>query len=243
MPTLSNYQHDIIAPNLTENVQADVPELIKNLGYQYATETSKRQEIFGIFICRYRGCKNEFRAMINNVKRGKVKSCGCRRRIRSSEVHRMHGLGRTRLYGEWHNMKRRCYDTKTSFYHLYGGNGVTVCDEWRNDFMAFRLWALNNGYADNLTLNRIKGNKSYSPSTCNWVDRSYQCQDTILLKSNNKSGYRGVTWNKRRKKWDAYIGLYNKHYYLGNYTDKIDAAKAYNKFIIEHGTHHPLNPV
>lgn len=89
-----------------------------------------------------------------------------------------------RIYG---NMKSRCYNPKTQHYADYGGRGITVCDEWLNKekvktatkgWLAFEKWALENGYADNLTLDRIDNRKGYNPENCRWVSMKEQSNNT-----------------------------------------------------------------
>ena len=76
-------------------------------------------------------------------------------------------------------MKKRCYNPHDARYDRYGGRGITVCDEWRNDFKAFYKWALENGYADNLTIDRIDNNKGYFPDNCRWADAETQCRNRV----------------------------------------------------------------
>lgn len=85
-----------------------------------------------------------------------------------------HGLRNTRLYNIWCCMKARCYRIKHDAYHNYGGRGITVCDEWLNDFKSFYDWANNNGYKETLTLDRIDNDKEYSPLNCKWSTRKEQ---------------------------------------------------------------------
>jgi len=76
-----------------------------------------------------------------------------------------HGDYKTRLYKIWADMKSRCYYQHNTHFNLYGERGITVCDEWQ-DYIAFRDWALNNDYYDDLTLDRIDNDKGYAPDNC-----------------------------------------------------------------------------
>jgi len=80
------------------------------------------------------------------------------------------------------DIKKRCYNKNSKRYHKYGGRGITICDEWLNDRTAFFLWSLANGYADNLSIDRIDNNKGYSPDNCRWVDSNIQMQNSTKAK-------------------------------------------------------------
>ena len=89
-----------------------------------------------------------------------------------------HGLSKTPLYKIWSNMKSRCYCKSATRYERYGGRGITVCDEWRKDFMAFYNWAYSSGYETGLSIERININLGYSPSNCKWILKSEQSKNT-----------------------------------------------------------------
>ena len=90
----------------------------------------------------------------------------------------------SRLYCTYKNMKRRCYDTKIPKYKSYGGRGIAVCNEWRNSYLAFKEWAINNGYNDMLTLYRIDVNGNYEPNNCRWItklEQRWNRTDTVYV--------------------------------------------------------------
>ena len=93
-------------------------------------------------------------------------------------INKTHGLTHTRIYSEWKNMRNRCKPnhkhSKTYYYR-----GISVCEEWLNSFENFYEWAINNGYNDNLSLDRIDNDKGYSPSNCHWIPfENQQCNRT-----------------------------------------------------------------
>lgn len=100
---------------------------------------------------------------------GRSKSCGC-----DGTNHRTHGQSNTRLFRIWANMKTRCYLNTKPDYKYYGGRGITICDEWKNDFQVFYDWAMCHGYREDLTIDRINVNGNYEPSNCRWVDMKTQ---------------------------------------------------------------------
>ena len=88
----------------------------------------------------------------------------------------IHGMSRTRLHRIWHAMKSRCFSSKHPHYKLYGGRGISVCDAWLN-FATFAEWALQNGYRDDLTIERKDGNLGYAPDNCTWATYAEQAHN------------------------------------------------------------------
>ena len=88
-------------------------------------------------------------------------------------MSKTHGMSHTRLHNIWLTMRQRCEKPKCSTYHKYGAKGIRVCTEW-GVFENFRDWSLSNGYADNLTIDRINPLGNYEPSNCRWVTQKVQ---------------------------------------------------------------------
>lgn len=107
-----------------------------------------------------------------NLRRGKSTSCGCRYRT---------GLRRDNpgLSNTWKCMKSRCYNKKHTHYNAYGGRGIKICDEWKNDFQAFYDWAMSNGYKTGLTIDRIDMDGNYEPSNCQWITKSENSRKAV----------------------------------------------------------------
>lgn len=89
----------------------------------------------------------------------------------------------------WRGMKARCYNSNSSKFKYYGGRGISVCDEWK-DFKTFYTWAIENGYRDGLTIDRIDVNGNYEPTNCRWVSKSVQNRNR---RNNRTLSYRGET--------------------------------------------------
>ena len=116
------------------------------------------------------------------------------------EIGSKGGRSNSRIYNTWLHMKGRCYRKTDDHYKHYGEKGITMCDEWKNDFKAFHDWSMSNGYADNLTIDRINNDGNYEPSNCRWVTMKEQCNNrtsnvilTINGESHNIQGWSEIT--------------------------------------------------
>ena len=121
---------------------------------------------------------------------GDIVSCGCYREEHKREFGKIHGLHSHKLYGVWSGIVQRCTNNRASNYSRYGGRGIAVCDEWRDDFKAFYDWAITHGYNDGLTIDRIDVNGNYTPNNCRWVfprDQYSNKRNTVNIT------YNGVT--------------------------------------------------
>jgi hypothetical protein len=167
---------------------------------------------------------------LTSIKAGAL-SCGCRQR----EIVTTHGQSRQRnsLYYAWVNMRSRCTDPNAKYFSDYGGRGIRVCPEWDNSFEEFQTWALSNGYAKGLTLDRRRNNEDYSPDNCRWVDRTTQQRNRRPVKGSS-SKYVGVSFVQKHQRWLASIKIARKSINLGLFATELDAAKARDSYIIEH---------
>ena len=213
-----------------EEVERDMtPKLIGEVYKKFPTKTSKQKATYGLFECQY--CKKEFETQINSVKRGQTRSCGC---------FATHGLGSNKFYQTWYGMLQRCTNLEHRSYKWYGARGITVCEEWQ-DVTNFVAWAEStHPNMEGYTLDRINNDKGYSPENCTWSDKTTQAINKRMQK-NNKSGYVGVIWHIRNKKWGANIRINKILKQIGPFKTIEEAIQARDNYIIENNLPHKLS--
>lgn len=140
---------------------------------EYESRVTKggRRRIFWKCIC---DCEKITWVDAGCLTSGNTKSCGCVK----INFFLTHGLSETRLYNIWTDMKQRCYNSNSKAYEYYGGRGIVICDEWKEDFTNFYNWANENGYSDELTIERKDCNGNYEPSNCCWITQFEQHGNT-----------------------------------------------------------------
>lgn len=80
-------------------------------------------------------------------------------------------------YNSIYGMKSRCYDKTDKRYSDYGGRGIEICPEWLENFENFVSWSLENGFDDNLQIDRIDNDSGYSPQNCRWISIKENCRN------------------------------------------------------------------
>ena len=135
-----------------------------------------------IWLCRC-DCGNEKEILRNSLVSGTTKSCGCLEKEVKATMHLKHGMEKSRIWNIWTGMRDRCSRPNNKNYQRYGGRGIRVCPEWDSDFQNFYDWSMENGYSDDLTIDRIDNDGNYEPSNCRWVTRKEQTRNRSITKT------------------------------------------------------------
>lgn len=135
-------------------------------------------------------CGEERDVLRGNLVKGRQTSCGCYVREINSKRMTTHGESKSHLYIVWAAMKRRCYNPNSKDYKNYGGRGIILCPEWKENFTLFRDWAIKNGYKQGLQIDRKDTNGNYEPSNCRWV--------TQIENENNRRDTKKVIYNNKQ---------------------------------------------
>lgn len=138
---------------------------------------------------------------------GNTKSCGCYSKEVTMKRTYKHGMTRTKLYSTWNEIKQRCNNKNSLSYKYYGAKGISICPEW-TDYRNFYNWAIETGYKEDLTIERIDVSKDYCPNNCKWIPLSEQ--------SKNKSNTIYIEYNGETKSlcdWASLIGVSRRTLY------------------------------
>jgi len=162
-------------------------------------KTTKRKNGYIVYKCKCHSCGRTLEKTLEHLSRRRKQghnnmTCGC------YDKHHNHlyknGLSSTRLRYIYDGMKARCYNTNNPSYRNYGYRGINICKEWLENFENFYNWAINNGYKDELTIDRIDVDGNYEPNNCRW--------STKLEQASNKRNIAFITFNgvtKPIKEW------------------------------------------
>lgn len=122
-----------------------------------------------MWICKC-DCGNTKVIRSRDLRNGTTRSCGClQKELARERASTLKGRHLEKLHGVWNTMKQRCNNPRSKDFKYYGARGVSVCELWREDYLAFREWALSNGYAEGLTIDRINVDGDYTPDNCRWI--------------------------------------------------------------------------
>lgn len=162
--------------------------IIEDLGYP---KTSNHRMVIAKCVC---GKTNQY--FLGNIKSGKSLSCGC-----IQNKFKKHGLNTHALYRRYYSMLDRCYNANCKTYNRYGGRGITVCDEWKNNFQAFYDWAISTGWSKELAIDRVNNDGNYEPSNCRWATDKMECR--------NRSSNKIIEFNNNKKCVAEWCEIYN----------------------------------
>ena len=182
-------------------------------------------------------CGNETIVLGFNLKNQNTESCGC--------LHKKHGLYNHPLYAVYHSMKGRCENQNNSDYDRYGGRGIKVCDEWRNDLKKFYDWCIKNEWNKGLEIDRIDNDGNYCPENCRFVTTLENSHNRTLLRNDNKTGYVGISYDRAAGKYRSRIQsvlspLNGKSRNFGYFEAIEEAVIVRDKFIIENNLPYEL---
>lgn len=183
-----------VGASLNLNREAEVGDKFNRLTIISKHIVYKHNQNMTMAVCNC-DCGKQHECKLTAIVSGYTKSCGCLKSEKASARLKVsnfkHGkadLKNNRIFRIWSAIKTRCFNQKIKEWKNYGGRGITICEEWKKDYEIFEKWALENGYSDELTIDRINVNGNYEPSNCRWVGKDLQArnrrnnrQDTVKI--------------------------------------------------------------
>lgn len=153
------------------------------------------------------------------IRNGTIFSCGCYNKEVTKALLQTHKMSNTKLYYVYREMIQRCCNPNNKGYKNYGGRGISICEDWRRDFINFYKWAISNGYEEGLSIDRIDVDGNYEPSNCRWataVQQSNNLRNNVII---NYKGHCGTIAEVARALGIKYGVLYMR-LFRSKYTNK-----------------------
>jgi hypothetical protein len=150
-------------------------------------------------------CGNEIITTGKHLRSKNTRSCGCLQKdlARDNKENIIHGICYTRIYRIWSSIRTRIYNQKYHSYSRYGEIGITICEEWAS-VENFYKWAMENGYEDGLSIDRIDVYGNYEPSNCRWA--------TQKIQANNRTNNIFITLKGETKTLSGWCEYYELNY-------------------------------
>ena len=141
------------------------------------------------------------------------------------------------IYSRWSNMKQRCYNPNHHSYHNYGGRGITICDEWKDNFKSYfdYVMSLPNAMKSNYVLDREDNDGNYEPGNLRWVTPKIQRMNQ--RKKPSQTGFTGIDLYEMKYgyRYRPIIVVDGKKIYLESHRDLIAAVISRDQYIIDNG--------
>jgi hypothetical protein len=158
------------------------------IGPKFEIPGKTKKRFYVVCQCK---CGNVVAVISNSLTSGNTKSCRCKHNEEVRARFRTHGDSYSPLYKLWRGMQDRCYNKNHRCYHLYGGRGISVFQDWIESYEVFRDWALANGYRKGLEIDRENNDGNYTPQNCRFVTHTKNCNNT-------RSNIRLTAWGETK---------------------------------------------
>lgn len=196
---MRNNKGQFIKDTMRKDITGQKFGMLTALEFSHVEKKNNNRRTYWVFQC---DCGEIKVLRVDQVKSGNTLSCGCHKQVtdannlnRQGSKPKYNYIGKLEdcvLYSRWHGMIRRCYNRNFIQYNNYGGRGIKVCDEWLHDFSTFFNWSMNNGFSEELEIDRIDNNGNYCPENCRWITHKENMQNT-RRSIKNKQGNTEIT--------------------------------------------------